>query len=61
MCGSPVAQTLKRTRETQRSIMVRAFEPYVQQYSVLPVQECPIGDYNGGNRENLVGDRSVLS
>jgi hypothetical protein len=58
---SSVAWTLKNTRGTRRSILVQASESYVQQYRVLHVKECLIKDYNGGNREILVGDHSMLS
>jgi hypothetical protein len=49
-------QKSKHRRDTTRFIMVWAFE-----YSDLRVGNAQSGDYNGGDRERLVGDHSVLS
>jgi hypothetical protein len=51
----------QNTEGTQQFILVRASEPCVQQYSDLCVRNAQSGDYDGGNRNSLVGDRSVLS
>jgi hypothetical protein len=51
MCGSPMAWALKNTWETQRSILFWASKPYIQQCSVLRVQDTEIRDYNNGDQE----------
>jgi hypothetical protein len=51
----------QNAKETRRFILVRAFDPYVQQYSDLYVGNAQLGCYSGGDQESLVGDRSVLS
>jgi hypothetical protein len=46
MCGSLVARTLKTHKGHSRSILVQAYEPYVQKYGVLRVRNAQSGVYN---------------
>ena len=62
MYGSPVNADTKKHRETQRSILVRASKPYVQQYSVLHIRNAQSRALTmEKSRERLVGDCEVLS
>ena len=61
MCGSLVAQTLKMCNGHNQFILVRASEPYVQQYGILCVRNAQSGFIIEELRESLAGDCAVLS
>lgn len=48
MCRSQVTRTLKTCKGHNRFILVRAFEPYMQQYGVRRVKNAQSGVYNKG-------------